>query len=121
MNCQTCQKNLTGKQTKFCSSSCKQKFNNIKHQNYEKQQEKGKDRKIKLMESKGGKCSSCGYDKNYAGLCFHHLDPTKKELKLTIRQFSNNTLDKLKKEVDKCILLCHNCHMELHHPQFTKK
>jgi hypothetical protein len=121
MICQTCQTQLSGKQSKFCSVSCKQKFNNIKHQTYEKQQEKGKYRKIQLMESLGGKCSNCGYDKNYAALCFHHLNPSVKELKLTLREISNNNFEKLKSEVEKCILLCHNCHMEEHHPQFNKK
>jgi hypothetical protein len=120
MICQTCQSPLKGKQTKFCCNSCKQKFTNKKHKNYSTQQDKGKLRKIELMESKGGKCQQCGYNKNYAALCFHHLDPSVKEIKLTIREFSNNTLDKLKKEADKCILLCHNCHMELHHPQHAK-
>jgi hypothetical protein len=119
MICQVCQTPLTGKQKKFCSIKCKLKHNNRKHQNYEKQHEKGKQRKIDLIISKGGKCEQCGYNKNYAALCFHHLDPNKKDLKLTIRELSNNTLEKIKKETDKCMLLCHNCHMEIHYPHYT--
>ena len=59
----------------------------------------------------GGKCSRCGYDKNIVSLQFHHLDPTKKDFAISsYRSIS----DKVKKELDKCIILCANCHTEEH-------
>lgn len=63
---------------------------------------------------KGGKCEICGYNKNIAALCFHHLDPTKKESQLS----SGNTQswEKYKNELEKCQLLCNNCHAEVHNP-----
>lgn len=77
-----------------------------------------KKRKLKeiLVQYKGGKCSFCGYDKCLGALQFHHLDPTKKDF--TISQVNLNetnfSIDMLKTEVDKCILLCANCHAEEH-------
>ena len=34
------------------------------------------------------------------------------------RECANNSMKKLLEEVDKCTLLCHNCHTELHHPNY---
>lgn len=68
------------------------------------------------IEYKGGKCSICGYNKCYSSLDFHHLDPSKKEYNISklIRTYSINTIkDKLIKELDKCILVCSNCHGEI--------
>jgi hypothetical protein len=69
--------------------------------------------KLKKMsiEYKGGKCETCGYNKCNRALTFHHLDPTKKEFALSR---ANISWDKVKAELDKCVLLCFNCHMELH-------
>jgi len=79
------------------------------------QQKRGIDRKILFIKRLGGKCK-CGYNKNYAAMTFHHLDPSQKEITLDIRSMSNNSIDRLEKEVAKCELLCHNCHMEIEHP-----
>lgn len=66
----------------------------------------------KALEYKGGKCTHCGYNKCKASLHFHHLDPNQKEFKL-----SGNwglSWSKIKKELDKCELVCANCHGEIH-------
>jgi hypothetical protein len=94
------------------------KSGNIKHQNYVKQKERGKIRKIELIRMKGGKCQMCGYNRNYASLCFHHEDPNIKELGLDIRHLSNNSWTFILEEASKCKLLCHNCHGEVHNPGF---
>lgn len=57
-------------------------------------------------------CSICGYSKCYAALEFHHLDPNEKEY--VISNMRNHNISNLKKEIDKCILLCANCHREVH-------
>ena len=72
--------------------------------------------KLEAVEYKGGKCEICGYNKNIAALEFHHLDPSQKDF--TISDTSRNK-EKLKIELDKCILVCANCHRELHNPQST--
>lgn len=71
-----------------------------------------------IIEEHGGCCIICGYDKNYAGLCFHHRNPADK--KFGIRGGSIMGIDKLRKEAKKCDLLCHNCHAELHNPRYVR-
>lgn len=68
--------------------------------------------KIELVNYKGGKCSKCGYKKCVAALEFHHKDPKEKDFTISGKSWS---FDKLKKEVDKCIIVCSNCHKEIHH------
>lgn len=66
----------------------------------------------RLVKLHGGACTCCGYDKCLAALDFHHTDPTAKSF--TIRSFRNKTEKELMEECKKCILLCSNCHRELH-------
>ena len=73
------------------------------------------DIKRKSVEYKGGKCELCGYNKNYAALDFHHVDSSKKDINWkTSRHWG---WERLKKELDKCKLVCKNCHAEIHYPQ----
>ena len=67
--------------------------------------------KIKLVEYKGGKCELCGYSKCFAALEFHHKDPKVKDFTIGGKSWS---FERLKSEVDKCILVCSNCHQEIH-------
>ena len=70
--------------------------------------------KLKLIEYKGGKCEICGYNKCIAALEFHHLDPNEKDFTIS---GSSKSFEHLKEEVDKCILVCANCHRELHYKE----
>lgn len=65
-----------------------------------------------LVDYAGGKCQRCGYDKSIRALEFHHTDPSKKDFGISRTLTKSITL--LKNEVDKCILLCSNCHAEIH-------
>ena len=65
------------------------------------------------VEYKGGKCSRCGYCRSLRALSFHHRDPKKKDLSLNSSNFARSR-KVLQKELDKCDLLCANCHMEEH-------
>lgn len=67
--------------------------------------------KEKAVRYKGGKCQNCGYNKCLGALHFHHLDPSKKDF----ASFSSFKLEDCKDELDKCILLCANCHAEIHY------
>lgn len=58
-------------------------------------------------------CAKCGYSKCLAALEFHHLDGSTKES--TISNLRNRSEEVLKLEVEKCVLLCANCHREAHH------
>jgi len=61
----------------------------------------------------GGKCIVCGYCRDIKALDFHHLDETTKEFGLSDRGMTRSW-EKTKKEVLKCVLLCANCHREIH-------
>lgn len=76
---------------------------------------RGKLRSVKqqCVDYKGGKCELCGYSRCLAALDFHHTDPAKK--KFSISQLRHCEFSFLKDEVDKCILLCANCHREMHY------
>lgn len=71
-------------------------------------------RKLQAIAYKGGKCIDCGYASNHTALSFHHLDPSTKEYdwtKLRLRSWKS-----IITELDKCVLLCNNCHSERHNP-----
>ncbi len=68
--------------------------------------------KQKAVEYKGGKCQRCGYSKCLSALEFHHVDGEAKEEILSV--LARRTFDKMKPELDKCILVCVNCHREIH-------
>jgi hypothetical protein len=75
------------------------------------------DRKRKFkqlcLDYKGNQCSKCGYSKYSGALHFHHLDPCQKEFQIAAHK-SYTLSDKVKLELDKCILVCANCHAEIH-------
>lgn len=68
--------------------------------------------KEKAVDYKGGKCSCCGYDKYIGSLEFHHLNSNEKDF--TISFLLNRKWEIIKEELDKCILVCSNCHREIH-------
>ena len=81
--------------------------------------EHGRRNKRKAIEYKGGKCNKCGYNKCINALDFHHRDPTIKDKNWDRIRARN--WDKIVKEIDKCDLLCSNCHRELHDKIFVPK
>lgn len=72
--------------------------------------QKNKERAVKY---KGGKCVKCGYDKCIIALEFHHIDPKEKDFSPSSNM--NKSWEKIKLELDKCILVCSNCHREIHY------
>jgi len=85
--------------------------------NYKEQHSLLKRRKIEILSKFGNKCSICGYNKCIAALEFHHIDPKEKEFSLGNAKTTN--LDRLLLEMNKCILVCSNCHKEIHYPNDT--
>ena len=105
-NCKFCNIKLTDQNTydskkRWSCKSCANKYRN----------ERFVLTKHKMVEYKGGKCICCGFDKHYSALDFHHLDPSIKEFNLTRNSIG---WDKLQPELDKCVLLCSNCHRMIH-------
>ncbi|MDD3488116.1 MAG: hypothetical protein PHH35_02070 [Candidatus Pacebacteria bacterium] len=69
--------------------------------------------KAMAIEYKGGKCIFCGYNKCNDALDFHHISSKDKEFGLSVRGLTRSW-EKITKELNKCILVCANCHRELH-------
>jgi hypothetical protein len=72
-------------------------------------------RKLKAMvvEYRGGKCVLCGYKKCISALDLHHIDESQKKFGLSVRGVTR-AWEKVKAEADKCVLVCANCHREIH-------
>lgn len=72
-------------------------------------------KKIHFIKKMGGECTNCKIkltENNWPIFDFHHIDPSQKEVSWsTLRNWSN---DKIEKELNKCTLLCANCHRLLH-------
>jgi hypothetical protein len=100
--CLTCGKELisnSDKKFKDCCGSCR----------VSKKRKKYKEMGV---EYKGGYCIVCGYKKCTRALHFHHLDPSSKDF--TVSSGHTRSWEKMKIELDKCVLLCSNCHSEVH-------
>ena len=68
--------------------------------------------KRKAVNYKGGKCESCGYNECLDCLCFHHIDPSKKDFTVSLLWLKKWEL--IEAEIKKCTLLCNNCHCKIH-------
>ena len=90
---------------KFCCQKCKNKYYVDKRR---------KDLKKQAIDYKGGICVCCGYQKSCWALDFHHIDPSKKDFGIS-KSGHTKSWDRIKQELDKCILVCKNCHAEIHH------
>lgn len=72
---------------------------------------RGRERKKKLVDALGGCCSICGYSKSQNALHFHHVDKDKEEV---VSRLLRHGFKKAEEESKKCIVLCANCHAEIH-------
>ena len=72
-------------------------------------------KKLKKMAIalKGGRCIVCGYNRSSAALDFHHLDENKKDFGISLDGITRSW-EKVQKELEKCVLVCANCHREIH-------
>jgi hypothetical protein len=68
--------------------------------------------KKRCVDYLGGRCVRCGYDRCIKAMTFHHRDPAAKEFE--VGQRLDWSWKVLRTELDKCDLLCFNCHMEEH-------
>ena len=76
--------------------------------------------KEQAVSYKGGKCRICGYNRTIAAMEFHHPDALEKDFTIAARMVSWTAIVR---ELDKCILLCANCHREVHdgmHPGYLE-
>lgn len=117
-------KNLTQKRAYYKSYAQKHPelrrayYNRHRIQEKARTKENLRKRKEYFVAQKGGKCSICGYFKNLSALEFHHEVPLRKEMRK--RDKFENTHSKWF-DLTKVILICSNCHKELHNPQLLRK
>jgi len=137
--CEYCGKKLEKKENKrqlrrdkkFCNQKCHDKF---KYENSSKSHKKFKDeyglnkytlkgikKKLELIELFGGKCEKCGYNKNISAFDFHHRDPDEKSFEIKVQNLNYKTDEVILEEALKCMLLCSNCHREIHNPYMDKE
>jgi 5-methylcytosine-specific restriction endonuclease McrA len=76
-------------------------------------QKRRKDVRKQALALKGSKCQLCGYDRCPEALEFHHPDEVTKDFSVSSKGYTRSW-DKVREEVDKCVLLCANCHREVH-------
>lgn len=122
-NCVVCTKPFqekAGNQT-MCSDACRsrrygrsvasirKRLNQVSHNTAEWRRRV----KDKAIEYKGGKCSRCNYDKCKEALEFHHTEPSHKDFGIA-QKGATRSWERVKVELDKCILVCANCHREIH-------
>jgi hypothetical protein len=71
--------------------------------------------KQRIVEAFASECTICGYNKCNQALALHHLDPTEKEFTIAQITASPKSWETVCIELTKCILVCHNCHTEIHY------
>lgn len=74
-------------------------------------------RKEEMLYVMGGSCQICGYDKCNSALEFHHINMEDKEMAFNMAK--NYSWETISEELKKCILVCANCHREIHAGMIT--
>ncbi len=67
-----------------------------------------RERKLQLVALKGGHCVDCGFAGHVAALEFDHRDPSTKVTEITT--LLGHKWETIMAEVEKCDLVCSNCH-----------
>jgi len=133
--CEYCNKKLEKKEgskkqfrrdRKFCNQKChdaaKYENHSVAHKKFKdeyglnKYTLKGIKKKLELIELFGGKCEKCGYSKNISAFDFHHRNPDEKSFEIKVQFLNYKSDDIILEEALKCMLLCSNCHREIHNP-----
>ncbi len=104
-----CQNEAVGR-GQHCSIQCKRKYFVNKHR---------KETKERAVAYKGGRCVLCGYNKCIWAMEFHHIDRANKIFNVSTGD--TPSWEKIRTELDKCILLCCNCHRELEEKEINDK
>lgn len=84
----------------------------------EKVKKSNQKRRKTLVDIMGNKCLLCGFDKFPEALEFHHVNPEEKEFQLSGSTLSRSLSSQIE-EIQKCVLLCANCHRGIHTNHLT--
>lgn len=104
-------KSMVGRKVLYTEEQLKSRRNK---QGMESQRKRAVRRKLEFIKKLGGRCACCGYDKNWAALEFHHKND--KLIPMDLTSLGHYSEAVLALELEKCELLCSNCHRE-HHNQ----
>lgn len=119
MKCVHCGEDISSTTArKYCSERCKNLYvrpdgSTRRARSIKAVSKRRRNLKQLAVDYKGGKCSVCGYDRCNSCLDFHHIDPREKDFGISSKGLTRNW-DAIKQELDKCVLLCRNCHGEVH-------
>ena len=119
--CGTTFKRRTPKK-KYCSPQCRPKLTpaELKENEHLRTVAQRRNAKNKAIDYKGGSCIKCGYNKSNAALEFHHRDSSTKDFVVSANGLAR-AWSTVKAELDKCDLLCANCHREVHYEMEQQK
>lgn len=105
------------KKCELLCANCHMEYHYNERTQYIKNDSRRKN-KILYLEYRGAECIICGYNKCEASLSFHHRDPNNKKFNIGSTSGNVNSLSDIKShiinELDKCDVICRNCHMEHH-------
>jgi hypothetical protein len=107
--CQICNSPVSSKRS-YCAKHVPRRPRTIT--SYQSVKKRRQNIKAKAVEYLGGSCARCGYNRCLRSLDFHHTDPSQKDF--TISNNSGKSWSDIKIELNKCILVCSNCHGEIH-------
>ena len=110
-NCEICNKEFEtiqfGHQRKYCFECVPQTDNFAERTAWKRQAAKRE-----AVKRLGGKCKKCGESRPHI-LDFHHINPNEKD-DTPSRLLANSKIQDFFFEIEKCILLCSNCHQDFH-------
>jgi len=89
-----------------------QKVNMSNKENVQNWRKRTKER---LTRAFGSACGICSYNKCLESMQFHHLNPKEKDFAISSATSRIRSWSRIVEEVKKCVMLCGNCHTELHH------
>jgi hypothetical protein len=101
---------------------CRECFKEIRKKSYESNREYYLNKNVKkkkqnrdwyLEYKKDKSCLLCGESESVC-LDFHHRDETEKYTEISKMRYSTYSLKKIIEEIDKCVILCSNCHRKVH-------
>ena len=118
-SCYYCGTLLKDTQSNFCSPQHKSLYYKDNNDYYINKYNNGKNTRNFLVNYFENSCSICGYNKNSAALVFHHIEPKNKKFNITLKNCMIKNIEELQEEAAKCMLLCANCHAELHYPNYN--
>ncbi len=113
MECNNCKQDFESNYIgqKYCDSCLDEK---IKEQSSKSSKRMLRNKEFIKNYKKDKKCEICGYNKYPEILVFHHKNKENKGWAINYLMKTLKDINLIKLEIEKCMLICPNCHNELH-------